>query len=310
MLDRNVGVLFSYLLRDLAPQSAARQHVRLIHRGQLLAALAGEVEPQADDALHLAARVGEGILHPDSLLVRASPARTAKVEPAGELPQHQEVRAVHDLAFQRRGVHERGEGLHRPQVGVQAQLFAQAQQAVFGSRFRRPDVPLGTAHRADEDGIRLLAERQRGVRQGRPGGVDGVAPDTPFAHLKRVTVTRRHLLEHPHAPGHYFYANPVAGQNRNVRSHVLLHTCVNWQGNAPRAACSTSQAPFWGFILHTLISNGARRVVPLPAAAPTVAKRPRHHCFLAAQRAGGKPPRYRVCASPSDGSFTHSPRFS
>ena len=125
-------------------------------------------KPTSRQALDLVQGVDAGVERPLGL---ASP--LAEVEAAGELAHHEQVGALDALAPERAGVVERRPGPHRPQVGVEAQPGAQAEQALLRPRLVGVGgVPPRPAHRAEQHGVRAGARRQHLVGEGRAVGVD------------------------------------------------------------------------------------------------------------------------------------------
>ena len=128
---------------DLAPEHARLHHVELLGRGHLVAALAGEVEGDPGDALDLAGRVDLGVdgalravLQGHDLL------RLAEIDAAGELAHDDDVEALDHLALQGGGVGEGRVADRRAQVGEQAEILAQAQEARLGARPHRARRPI------------------------------------------------------------------------------------------------------------------------------------------------------------------------
>ena len=122
-----------------APQPHRRQHVRLVDRGELLAAPARGGERDARDALHLARRCRAWCRRrsvPLALLLAR-----AEVGVAGELAHEQDVDAVEQLGADRREVHQALVDRDRPQVGEQLERLAQREQAVLGAHRARSGPP-------------------------------------------------------------------------------------------------------------------------------------------------------------------------
>ena len=118
---------------DFLPQHAGLHHVVLFRRGHLVAALAGEVEGDAADALDLEGVVDLGV---DAALLAVAEIddllRLAEIDAAGQLAHDHDVEALDDLALERGGVGERGIADRRAQIGEEREILAQAQQARFG----------------------------------------------------------------------------------------------------------------------------------------------------------------------------------
>ena len=174
-------------VHGVPPELGHDEDIGLVHRGQPLLPLHRHVEGGAHDPLDFTRRVGHGVHRALAAAgQRLAAARLAEVEAAGELADHHEVRPLHHRALERRGVHQHRKALRGAQVGEEVQLLADAEEAALRPRLLREVVPLGPAHRAEEDGVGLLAEPEGGVRQGPAGGVDGGA-----AHEARLELERR-----------------------------------------------------------------------------------------------------------------------
>ena len=133
---------------DLLPQHAGLHDVALLGRGHLVAALAGEVEGDAGDALDLAGRVDlrvDGALL--AVLERHDLLRLAEIDAAGQLAHDHDVEALDDLALQRGGIGERRVADRRAQIGEQAEILAQAQQPGLGALRHRARRPISARRR-------------------------------------------------------------------------------------------------------------------------------------------------------------------
>ena len=99
----------------------------------------------------------------------------AEIDPARQFAHHEDVYAVAlPLRAQRARVRQRLGELHRTQVSEQAKLLADAQQggALGSLLLRNRRVAVRQAYGAEEDGIALLAQRERRVGQRLAGGVN------------------------------------------------------------------------------------------------------------------------------------------
>ena len=90
------------LLGHLAPQPRRREHVGLVHLGDLGPARPGELERQRDDAPDLRLGVPEGVDRGPPLGGHPLLGRAAEVEARGELADDQAVDALEELGPQRR----------------------------------------------------------------------------------------------------------------------------------------------------------------------------------------------------------------
>ena len=100
----DVRVVPGDLDRDVAPQLGALEHVHLVDRAQLLAALLCRLERHLEDAADLVFGVDHRV--PAHTLLRAldfthfDPARLAEVDVAGELTHDQDIKAGDDFRLQ------------------------------------------------------------------------------------------------------------------------------------------------------------------------------------------------------------------
>ena len=145
-----------------------------------------------------------------------------EVEPAGEFPDDEHIRAL-DAGFLEGGsVVEGRVGLDRPQVREHAHGLADAQEALFGALGGRRGVVLGGAHGAHEDRIRRIGGRQGGFGDGLAGDVQGRAADEAFAEVQLVAEDLGHGLEDLHALFDDLDADAVAGKNKDIEFHGHL----------------------------------------------------------------------------------------
>ena len=146
----------------------------------MLAAAAGELEGEANDALHFLLGVAERVDGLAAAGVGPAFLGLAEVDAAGELAQDDHVDVLDDVALERGVVGEEGEHLDGADVGKEPEAFAQAED-----RLLRPDlgaglVPLGAADGAEEDGVLFPAEGEVFGAEGGAVGVDGGAADGRF----------------------------------------------------------------------------------------------------------------------------------
>ena len=123
----------------------------------LVAALARQLEGDAGDALDLVRgvdlRVDGALL---AVLQRDDLLGLAEIDAAGQLAHDQDVEALDELALQRGGVGERRIADGRAQVGEQAEILAQPQQAGLGAHVVGDLVPLRAADGAEQHGVGRL----------------------------------------------------------------------------------------------------------------------------------------------------------
>ena len=227
------------------PQHAGLHHIALLHRGDLVAPRARKLEGDASDALDFVGVVHLGI---DRALLAVAQVgdglRLTEVHAAGELAQDHDVEPVHDLALEARGIGQRRIAERRADVGEQAEVFAQPQQARFGAHVVRHAVPFRSADRAEQHGIGGFGLRHRLVGHGDLVGVVGRAADQRFLGLEPGDPALVHPGDHALDLAHDLGADAIAGEEQKIdRGHeqafVGLRICPNcyrraaavWQGS-------------------------------------------------------------------------------
>ena len=130
-----------HAMNDLTPHAARLQHVALIHARHLAAALARRLKRLTGDALNLVLAVLHHVDRP--LTVRTIGTRTilivetlmlAKVNATGELANEHHIHTLDDLGAKRRRTGQRIVDLDGTKVGIEAELLADAQQALLRTR--------------------------------------------------------------------------------------------------------------------------------------------------------------------------------
>ena len=229
VLELDVRVVLRDLDGDLAPEAGRLEDVRLVDGGQLLAAGAGELEADAQDALDLLLGVEERVDALASGLRLPALLGRGVVEAAGELAQDDHVRAAHAVVLERaRGLHA-GEDLHGADVGVQAERLAQAEDG--GLRADRLVVPLGAADRAEEHRVRAAGGADGLVAQGRAVGVDRASANHVGLVAEVVLPARGDGVQHLLRCAGDLRADAVARQNHDVESgHVRTSGCRRIRG--------------------------------------------------------------------------------
>jgi hypothetical protein len=108
----------------------------------------------------------------------------------------------------------------RAEIGEQAQRLAQAQDGLLGAQRALQLVVLPVAHGAEQHGVGLLRELQRGGRQRMAAGLVGLAAHVgPFEFKRQVQ-----RLQHLDRLGHDLGADAVARQHCNFLCHLNLST--------------------------------------------------------------------------------------
>ncbi len=105
--------------------------------------LVGVVDLRIDGALLAVAEVGDGL-------------RLAEIHAAGQLAQDHDVEALDQLALERGGIRQRRIGHRGAQVGIEAEVLAQAQQAGFRAHLVGHLVPLRAADGTEDHRVRRL----------------------------------------------------------------------------------------------------------------------------------------------------------
>src|SRR5699024_3340067 len=195
---RHVGVLVLQPVHHRAPQAAGVQHVGLVHAAQLFAALAGRLKADAADPLDLVLGVGHDV---HRLLFAAGQgvgAVLAKVDAAGQLPHDDEVDALgHDLGLEGAGRGQLGPDFGGAAVGVQAHPGPQPQQALFGALGAGQALPLGAAHRPQQDAVGGQTLVQLVLGQRVAVFVDGLAAHGGVDVVEGVAELFGYFVQHP-----------------------------------------------------------------------------------------------------------------
>src|ERR671917_2030496 len=154
MVEPYVRVLSLYVLDDRPPQPAGRQHVGLVHRRYPAVAPLRCLESHPRYPFYLLAGV-------DGEIARLFFAfdLLPKVGAAGQLANDEDVYTLDDLLLQGRGVEQRRDRRHRPQVGEHAQGFSKLQEPAFGAR--RPPIEVRMADSSEQDSVRSPRPLQR-----------------------------------------------------------------------------------------------------------------------------------------------------
>jgi hypothetical protein len=228
-----------HLVDHLVPEHAGLHHVALLHRGEMVAALLRQLEADPRDALDLVGVVDLGV---DRALLAVAQIGDglglAEIDAAGELAQDDDVEPFHHLALEARGFGERRVAHRRPDVGEQAEVLAQPQQARLRAHVIRHRVPFRPADRAEDHRVGGLGLGHRVVGDRDAVGVVAAAAHQPLFGLEAVGAA---IVEEPddllHL-GHHFGTDAVAGkQQKPVGCHAAepRHsvTCLPGLGSSP-----------------------------------------------------------------------------
>src|SRR4029077_8879515 len=300
MLERDVLEFACVQLLDhLVPENARLHHVALLHRGDLLAALARELERDAANALDLVGVVDLGV---DRALLPVAEIgdglRLAEIAPAGQFTQDDDVEPIHHLAFEARGVGERGIADSGANIGEKAGFLAQTKEPGLRPHLIRHAVPLWTADCAEDHGVGRVRLGHGRVGDRNLVSVVAAAADQTVFDLEGPQSARIHERDELFHLGHDFRADAIAGEEKKLvgrhralpRSSDVEADCESradavarrepvGKVRVPRATCMSPQRPkvvivgagFGGIEAATALSRVAVDVILLD--------RQNHHCF-------------------------------
>ncbi|CDN41806.1 Glutamine amidotransferases class-II [Paenibacillus sp. P22] len=225
MLKLHLRILRRDPVHDLAPEAGSLQHVGFVDGGKPLAARHGDVERLAHDALHLLHVVHAGV---DRLLAMLSLAAEllAEVDAARQLAHDDQVGTLQHFRLQGRGILQAVEHCRRADVGEEPERLADAEKPGFRTELLGVVVPFRPAYRAEQDGIRLLANFQRFLRKRSSFLVDGDSAEQAMLEFKAVFVQLFDFLDHLDGFADDFRSDSVARDHRD-----FLYLCHN--GHAP-----------------------------------------------------------------------------
>ena len=144
----------------------------------------------------------------------------AEVYVTGQLAADQNVKAVpDDLGLDRAGVGQRLVHLRRAQIDEQAERRTQAEQRLFRTLFARHLVPLGTADRTKQHGIRVFADFDGLIGQRDAVCVDRAAARKHLLIMEGVAELLADFIEHLHGLGHDLRADAVALDDCDIVFH-------------------------------------------------------------------------------------------
>ena len=150
----------------------------------------------------------------------------AKVDARGELPHHQDIKAIaHNIGTERTGRSQRPKDLGRAEVAEQIKMLAQRQQRrTLRLLIGRQAFPLGAAHRTKQDRIRACANVQGLLGQGLAMVVNGNAAHVSTAIFQGKSKALLRHIQNLDGLGHDLGADTVSGQNS-----YLFHKRLHWQ---------------------------------------------------------------------------------
>jgi L-2-hydroxyglutarate oxidase len=124
----------------------------------------------------------------------------------------------------------------RPQVGEEAQLLADREQALFGADLGLGVVPLGPPHGSQQDRVGFAAERDRLRGQRGAAAVDGDPADQGFSRLELVPALAGDCLQHLDPFGHDLGTDPVSRQHGDLGLHWSPHSTGQCRASMGRSA--------------------------------------------------------------------------
>ena len=220
MAEFDFRVVLGDFLDDRAPQLTGRQHIRLVHRAELLVAHHGHVEADLGDAADLALAVRQRVVrHALTVLQYLALARLSEVDTAGQLAHDQDIQPGNDFRLERRGIGQLRIEQRRAQIAEQPQLGADLQQAALGTNGRIDGVPLRSADGAQQDGVSGTSTLQGLIGQRHAVLVDSRTTELVVAQLEAQLKLVIGQLQHLDRLGHDFRANTIARENQNLFGH-------------------------------------------------------------------------------------------
>ena len=222
VLDLRVLVLDA--VHGFAPYAAGFEHVCLVYRADLLIALHRHLKSTAADALYLINRVVHVVRAGFTpALVALAAIVLAEVNIAGQLAANENVEAVtNNLRLDRARIRKCLVHLRRAQVDEQTQCGAQTEQRLLRTLGTRHIVPLRAAYRAEQHGIRILADLDGFIGQRDAVLVDRAAACEDFLKMKLVAELFTDLIEHEHSLGYDLRADAVTLDNSNIVFHGIM----------------------------------------------------------------------------------------
>ena len=183
---------------------------------KLLAASAGQLEADAQHPLYLALGVAHGVLGDDAAGCLAASAGLGVVQAAGKLAHHHHVHAFQHACLQGAGVGQPGVDLDRADVGEDAHVGADVQQALLRAHGGVGVVPLGAADGAEEHGVVVARHGAHLVGEGDAVLVDGDAADVAVGQVEAVSEGAADGLEGADALAGDLGADAVAAHDCDV----------------------------------------------------------------------------------------------
>ena len=209
----NVRVLRRHVVGDFAPEAPGDQHVELIHRQHLASPAGRPLEGALDDAADFALAIGQGVHRAALAADEAHLLGLAEVQPADELAQDDHVRPANDLGTQRRPVDQGVVDAHRANVGIKLQALAQPQHPFLRGELGVRVLPLRTADRREQYGVRVEGVLEDLVGTGLAEAVDAVAAERALQLRDANAEACSGVVQHLGAGRHHLRPDAVAGSD-------------------------------------------------------------------------------------------------
>ena len=218
MFKGHIGIAFGLNAGDdFVPQHAGLHHVALFGGGHAVLAGAGEFESHAGDALDF---IGVIDLRIDGALLAIAEIGDgfgfAEINAAGQFAHDEDIEAVNKFALEGRGFGKRRIADGGAQIGKEAQILAQAQEACFGAVDIGDLVPAGAAHGAKENRIGSLRFFHILFGNGFAMGIIGAAADKAAVGLEFGDALPVHPGNDGFNLGHDFRADTVTGEEEEI----------------------------------------------------------------------------------------------
>ena len=211
------GVVLVDVGDHLPPQRGRGEHIGFVDEAQPAPALFGEFVGYARHALDLYLGVAFGVERLSAELPAAVSA-LPEIYPARELADDDEIYAAReDVGTERRSSRKRGIEPGGPEICVEPQAFAYAEQGGFGTH--GSVVPLGTAHRSEQHRVGGERRFRRGLGKGSPDGVYRRSADERVAHRELVSEPFADGCEHAFCRGDYLGTYAVSRQSEYACFH-------------------------------------------------------------------------------------------
>ena len=221
VLQLHIGILCADLGHHLAPESTRGEDIRLVDRGESLAARSRQLEGDDGDATDLVFVVREGVDRAPAARRRLFSRRLPEVETAGQLAHHEHVDALEALCLERRRPDQLGQDRDGAKVCKEVEARAQGEERLLRAHAGVGVVPLRAAHRSEEQRVCSRRKVEVGIANRYAGGVDRTATRFDLAPGEVESELRRGRIEHAARCCHHIGADSVAG-NRDDEVIRLL----------------------------------------------------------------------------------------